>query len=126
MHLWHEDVRSKRLREQQVWALLCSVLPLPSGEPQGDMFGEKDSSSGHRARGRGELRKLGLDRERLRSLADEAQETLEAGLRPLPDRIDIHVEAPRVRHQKVPDDRPGDNSPGIRIPLEAARTIQRA
>ncbi len=45
---------------------------------------------------------------------------------PLLDRIDIHVEVPRVDYQKLSDDRLGEASEVIRGRVEGARKIQRA
>jgi magnesium chelatase family protein len=45
---------------------------------------------------------------------------------PLLDRIDIHVEVPRVDYQKLSDDRLGEASSVIRARVEAARERQRA
>lgn len=44
---------------------------------------------------------------------------------PLLDRIDIHVEVPRVDYQKLSDDRLGEPSSAIRERVEAARERQR-
>ncbi len=44
---------------------------------------------------------------------------------PLLDRIDIHVEVPRVDYQKLSDDRLGEPSSAIRARVEAARERQR-
>ena len=44
---------------------------------------------------------------------------------PLLDRIDIHVEVPRVEYDKLTDDRLGEPSAAIRERVEAARAIQR-
>ena len=44
---------------------------------------------------------------------------------PLMDRIDIHVEVPRVDYDKLSDDRLGEPSAAIRQRVEAAREIQR-
>ncbi len=44
---------------------------------------------------------------------------------PLLDRIDIHVEVPRVEFEKLADDRLGEPSPDIRQRVEAARQSQR-
>ncbi len=44
---------------------------------------------------------------------------------PLLDRIDIHVEVPRVDYQKLSDDRLGEPSDAIRGRVEAARELQR-
>jgi magnesium chelatase family protein len=41
------------------------------------------------------------------------------------DRIDIHVEVPRVEYDKLTDDRRGEPSAAIRARVEAARSIQR-
>jgi magnesium chelatase family protein len=45
---------------------------------------------------------------------------------PLLDRIDIHVEVPRVDYDKLADDRTGEPSAAIRVRVEAARQRQRA
>jgi magnesium chelatase family protein len=44
---------------------------------------------------------------------------------PLMDRIDIHIEVPRVEFEKLSDDRFGESSTGIRARVEAARERQR-
>ncbi|MCL5266232.1 MAG: YifB family Mg chelatase-like AAA ATPase [Chloroflexi bacterium] len=44
---------------------------------------------------------------------------------PLLDRIDIHVEVPRVQYEKLSDDRVGETSAQIRARVEAARERQR-
>lgn len=44
---------------------------------------------------------------------------------PLMDRIDIHVEVPRVEYDKLSDDRLGEPSSAIRERVEAARVVQR-
>jgi len=44
---------------------------------------------------------------------------------PLLDRIDIHVEVPRVEYEKLADDRLGEPSAAIRARVEAARERQR-
>jgi len=44
---------------------------------------------------------------------------------PLLDRIDIHVEVPRVTFEKLSDKRTGEPSEKVRARVEAARTIQR-
>ncbi len=44
---------------------------------------------------------------------------------PLLDRIDIHVEVPRVDYQKLTDERRGEPSAAIRERVERARAIQR-
>ena len=44
---------------------------------------------------------------------------------PLLDRIDIHVEVPRVDYEKLSSDRLGETSAEIRKRVEAARAIQR-
>ncbi len=45
---------------------------------------------------------------------------------PLLDRIDIHVEVPRVEHQKLSEDRRGESSASIRARVAAARVRQQA
>jgi magnesium chelatase family protein len=45
---------------------------------------------------------------------------------PLLDRIDIHVEVPRVPFQKLSDDRRGETSAALRARVEAARARQTA
>jgi magnesium chelatase family protein len=45
---------------------------------------------------------------------------------PLLDRIDIHVEVPRVNYEKLSDNRLGESSGQVRARVEAARQIQRA
>ena len=45
---------------------------------------------------------------------------------PLMDRIDIHMQVPRVDYQKLRDIRSGESSVEIRVRLEAAREHQRA
>jgi magnesium chelatase family protein len=44
---------------------------------------------------------------------------------PMLDRIDIHVEVPRVEYDKLSDDRLGEPSESIRQRVEAARQRQR-
>ena len=44
---------------------------------------------------------------------------------PLLDRIDIHIEVPRVEYEKLSDDRLGEPSSAIRERVEAARERQR-
>jgi magnesium chelatase family protein len=44
---------------------------------------------------------------------------------PLLDRIDIHIEVPRVDYEKLTDDRLGETSATIRTRVERAREIQR-
>ena len=44
---------------------------------------------------------------------------------PLMDRIDIHVEVPAVKYEKLTDDRLGEPSAVVRARVEAAREIQR-
>jgi magnesium chelatase family protein len=44
---------------------------------------------------------------------------------PLMDRIDIHVEVPAVKYEKLSDDRLGEPSAVVRARVEAARAIQR-
>ena len=43
---------------------------------------------------------------------------------PLLDRIDIHIEVPRVEYEKLSDDRLGEPSAAIRARVEAARERQ--
>ena len=45
---------------------------------------------------------------------------------PLLDRIDIHIEVPRVEYEKLSDDRLGESSAAIQARVEAARERQRA
>ena len=45
---------------------------------------------------------------------------------PLLDRIDIHVQVPRVEYDKLSDKRTGEASGAVRARVEAARSIQRA
>ena len=44
---------------------------------------------------------------------------------PLLDRIDLHVEVPRVPHNDLADPRDGESSAVIRARVEAARALQR-
>jgi predicted ATPase with chaperone activity len=44
---------------------------------------------------------------------------------PLLDRIDIHIEVPRVDYEKLSGDRVGESSECIRARVQAARNIQR-
>jgi magnesium chelatase family protein len=44
---------------------------------------------------------------------------------PLLDRIDIHIEVPRVEYEKLSDDRLGEPSAAIRVRVQAARERQR-
>src|SRR6266540_6975530 len=44
---------------------------------------------------------------------------------PLLDRIDIHIEVPRVDYEKLSGDRLGESSECIRARAQAARNIQR-
>jgi magnesium chelatase family protein len=44
---------------------------------------------------------------------------------PLLDRIDIHIEVPRVEYEKLSDDRLGEPSAAIRARVEAAAERQR-
>ncbi|MCL5958457.1 MAG: ATP-binding protein [Chloroflexi bacterium] len=44
---------------------------------------------------------------------------------PLLDRIDVHVEVPRVQYEKLADERLGESSARIRERVEAARGVQR-
>jgi magnesium chelatase family protein len=43
---------------------------------------------------------------------------------PLLDRIDIHIEVPRVDYKKLGGDRVGEKSESIRVRVQAARDIQ--
>jgi magnesium chelatase family protein len=43
---------------------------------------------------------------------------------PLLDRIDIHLEVPRIEYEKLADRRAGESSADIRARVEAARRIQ--
>jgi magnesium chelatase family protein len=43
---------------------------------------------------------------------------------PLLDRIDIHIEVPRVDYEKLSTDRIGESSETIRARVQAARDIQ--
>jgi magnesium chelatase family protein len=43
---------------------------------------------------------------------------------PLLDRIDIHLEVPRIDYEQLADRRPGEPSSAIRTRVEAARDIQ--
>jgi len=43
---------------------------------------------------------------------------------PLLDRIDIHIEVPRVDYEKLSGDRVGESSEAIRVRVQAARNIQ--
>ena len=45
---------------------------------------------------------------------------------PLLDRIDIHIEVPRVEYDKLSDSRLGESSEAVQARVEAARDIQRA
>ena len=45
---------------------------------------------------------------------------------PLLDRIDIHIEVPRVDYEKLSGDRLGESSEAIRARVQAARNIQQA
>ena len=45
---------------------------------------------------------------------------------PLLDRIDIHIEVPRVDYEKLSEDRMGESSEAIRARVQAARNIQQA
>ena len=44
---------------------------------------------------------------------------------PLLDRIDIHIEVPRVEYDKLSDDRQGEPSAAVRARVQAARAVQR-
>ena len=50
---------------------------------------------------------------------------LSTGSGPLLDRIDIHIEVPRVEYEKLSDDHLGEPSAAIRERVEAARERQR-
>jgi magnesium chelatase family protein len=43
---------------------------------------------------------------------------------PLLDRIDIHIEVPKVDYEKLSADRVGESSEAIRARVQAARNIQ--
>jgi len=45
---------------------------------------------------------------------------------PLLDRIDIHIEVPRVDYEKLSGDRVGESSESIRARVQTARNIQQA
>jgi len=45
---------------------------------------------------------------------------------PVLDRIDIHIEVPRVDYEKLSGDRVGESSESIRARVQAARNIQQA
>jgi magnesium chelatase family protein len=45
---------------------------------------------------------------------------------PLLDRIDIHVEVPRIEYEKLSEARLGESSAAVRERVEAARSLQRA
>jgi magnesium chelatase family protein len=45
---------------------------------------------------------------------------------PLLDRIDIHVEVPRIEYEKLSEVRLGESSATVRERVEAARSLQRA
>jgi magnesium chelatase family protein len=49
---------------------------------------------------------------------------LRTGSGPLLDRIDVHIEVPRVEYEKLSDDRLGEPSAAIREQMEAARERQ--
>ena len=51
-------------------------------------------------------------------------EISETNLGPLLDRIDIHIEVPRVDYEKLSGDRIGETSEAIRKRVQAARNIQ--
>ncbi len=44
---------------------------------------------------------------------------------PLPDRINLHVDAPRVDYEKLSSDQPGEPTAAVRVRVEAARERQR-
>ncbi|HYV33329.1 MAG TPA: ATP-binding protein, partial [Candidatus Limnocylindria bacterium] len=43
---------------------------------------------------------------------------------PLLDRIDLHVEVPRLPYEKMADNQPAENSTGIKNRVEKARAVQ--
>ncbi len=43
---------------------------------------------------------------------------------PLLDRIDIHLDVPRIPHEQLADRRPGESSESVRVRVERAREIQ--
>jgi magnesium chelatase family protein len=43
---------------------------------------------------------------------------------PILDRIDVHIEVPRVDYEKLSDDRVGETSASIRAGVQAARDMQ--
>jgi magnesium chelatase family protein len=45
---------------------------------------------------------------------------------PLLDRIDIHLEVPRIPHEQLADRHPGESSAAVRARVERARQIQAA
>jgi magnesium chelatase family protein len=45
---------------------------------------------------------------------------------PLLDRIDIHLDVPRVEYEKLSDERAGEPSAAIRARIETARDVQRS
>jgi magnesium chelatase family protein len=45
---------------------------------------------------------------------------------PLLDRIDIHLDVPRIAYEKLSDDRLGEGSAAVRARVEEARTVQAA
>jgi len=45
---------------------------------------------------------------------------------PVLDRVDIHIEVPRVDYEKLSSDRMGETSEAIRARVQAARDVQRA
>ncbi len=44
---------------------------------------------------------------------------------PLLDRIEIHIEVPRVEYEKLSDGRVGESSDAVRLRVEKARDLQR-
>ena len=44
---------------------------------------------------------------------------------PLLDRIDIHIQVPRVEYEKLSDDRYGESSAAIQVRVEKSRMVQR-
>jgi predicted ATPase with chaperone activity len=51
-------------------------------------------------------------------------EISKADIGPLLDRIDIHIEVPRVNYEKLSGDRVSESSESIRARVQAARDIQ--
>lgn len=55
----------------------------------------------------------------------DGQSLPKENIRPLNDRIDIHVEVPRLPFEKLSDERIGKPGAKVRERVEAARAIQR-